>query len=255
MLANDLKFTILIVTLLILLLIAVIIITNIASNRKLVQQQVHIAQMQTDYEKELRLTEQEVQEQVLVNVGRELHDNIGQRLTYINMLLEQQKFINPTLKESMAPLGETVNNTIAELRRISKSLNSDLLEDNGLVKTIDMEVMRLRQLNYTIDWQHDEEPALGKDQKVIVFRIFQEIINNMLKHAAAKNITINLRGADRFFMEVKDDGRGFDAAAMLQSASGSGLKNMTKRAKLAKLNYRIESVPGNGSTFTLEQIT
>ena len=78
MLHNDVVLTVLVSTLLILLLVAGVIITMILANRRHVQQEVKMAQMQVEYEKELRAVENEVQEQVLTNVARELHDNIGQ---------------------------------------------------------------------------------------------------------------------------------------------------------------------------------
>lgn len=253
--AADIKFTVIIVTLLILLLIAGVIITVFLSNKRHAEQEVKIAQMQTDYEKELRVAEQEVQEHVLVNVGRELHDNIGQRLTYINMQMEQQKFLYPEVKAALSPLSETLNGTISELRRMAKNLNSDLLETNGLIPTIEQEVGRLRQLHYNVEWVYDTEPALSKDQKVIAFRIFQETLNNILKHAHAKTISIALSGEFRFKLVLSDDGKGFDVEEKMRSAAGSGLKNMMKRAELAKMRCSIESQVEKGSITTLEQIT
>ena len=91
MFANDIVLTVLVTTLLILLLIAGVIITMTLANRRHVQQEVKMAQMEADYEKELRIVENEVQEQVLSNVARELHDNIGQLLTLIRLQLEQEK--------------------------------------------------------------------------------------------------------------------------------------------------------------------
>jgi signal transduction histidine kinase len=252
MFPNDVKFTVIIVTMLILLLIAGVIITVIMSNKRHVEQEVKMAQMLTDYEKELRVAEQEVQEHVLVNVGRELHDNIGQRLTYINMQLEQQKFLYPEVKGALTPLSETLNDTITELRRMAKSLNSDLLETNGLIRTIDMEVARLRQLHYNVEWVYGAEPVLSKDQKVIAFRIFQETLNNIMKHAQAKTIGILLSDTSNFKLTVSDDGRGFDVAEKMQSSAGAGLKNMVKRAELAKMRCDIQS-NNSGSIFILEQ--
>ncbi len=193
-------------------------------------------------------------------VARELHDNIGQRLTFMNMQLEQQKVMNPVIATPLQPINEMMVQTIQEVRMLGRSLNSDLIEKNGLVYTIGKEVERLQQLDkYTVYWEHDDEPQLNKDQKVIVFRIFQEMLNNLLKHAAAKNIYISLAGKERFKMTVKDDGVGFNADEMMNTAKGAGLKNIWKRAELAKLNCHLETAPatkgGKGTIFTLEQIS
>lgn len=244
----DLRFTIVIITLVIMLLIAVVVITIFIANRRHVQREVQ-------YERELRAAEQEVREQVLVNVARELHDNIGQLLTVLHMQLEQQKFINPAAVPVLAPMSETLSQTMMEVRRVGRSLNSELLDVNGLRNTIEYEVQRLRQLSgYTIHWIQDTEPVvLNKDQKVIVFRIFQEIINNTLKHSGATVINISLSGGNSFRLEVADNGKGFDLEGIMRSSAGSGLKNIISRARLAKLKCNIITANGKGTIFTLDQ--
>lgn len=243
----DIKFTVIITTLLILLLVAVIVITIIMSNKRHVLQEVK-------YERELRTMEQEVQEQVLVNVARELHDNIGQLLTVMHMQMEQQKIIHPEHAVLLQPVNETLHAVIGEVRRVGRSLNSDLLDRNGLINTIQHEVQRLQQIGkFSVHWHCSAEPELSKDQKIVVFRIFQEIINNAMKHSGAANIYINLQGGDRFHLEVRDDGKGFDAMQMMRSSTGSGLSNMIRRAELAKLRCNIAAESGKGATYTLEQ--
>jgi len=243
---GDIFLMVIISTLVILLLVAVVVITIVLSNRRHVQQEVK-------YERELRVAEQEVTEQVLANVGRELHDNIGQLLTVMHMQMEQQRIMNPPAIPIITPIAETLGQAIQEVRRLGKSLNSDLLENNGLANTIQNEVTRLRKLDkYTIEWEHDGEPQLSKDQRIIVFRIFQEIINNALKHSDASNISIIMSGASGFRLVVSDDGKGFDAEAMMRSTSGSGLKNMVMRAEMAKLKCDIKAAVNKGAVYTLE---
>jgi len=255
MLANEIGVTIIVSTMMFLLLIAGVIIVVFISNRRNTNQEMKMVQMQIDYEKELRTVQHEVQEQVLVNVGRELHDNIGQLLTSMNLQLERHKVVNPGSGTLLQAMGGTLSDTIQEVKRLGKSLNSDLFDTQGLIHTMQLEVDRLRQLNrYQVLWEYDMEPNLNTDQKVIVFRIFQEILNNIIKHASGGNIHINLSGKNNFRMVLSDDGKGFDRDEMMRSPKGSGLKNMVKRAELAKLVCRIDSVIGKGTTFTLEQI-
>ena len=140
MFSNDIGITIVVTTLLILLLVAGVIITVFVSNKRHVQQEMKMAQMLLDYEKDLRL----VQEQVMSAVARELHDNIGQRLTFMNMQLEQQKVVNPGIATPLQPINEMMVQTIQEVRMLGRSLNSDLIEKNGLVYTIGKEVERLQ---------------------------------------------------------------------------------------------------------------
>lgn len=256
MFANDILITTILLSLLILLFIAGIVITIFIANRRHVKQEINIAQMQLNYEKELRTVENEVQEQVLINVARELHDNIGQMLTLMNIQIEQEKWGKPDMQQTLKPIEETLQSTIQEVRLLGRNLNSDLLEQNGLINTIDNEVNRLKGLNqFTVHWSSDGvEPVMDKNTRVMAYRIFQEMINNMLKHARASNVYIDLQGKEHFCLTVRDDGRGFDMHEAVNKSTSSGLKNILKRASLAELNCEIDAAVGKGCTFTLKQL-
>ena len=253
---NDVVITMIVTTLVILLLLAGVIIIIILANKKRVQQDIKMAEMAVDYEKELRTVESEVQEQTLTNVSRELHDNIGQLLTLVRLQLEQETLDDPILTEKLSPLDNTLTDTIEQVRLLSHSLNTDHLEQSGLLQAIDKEVTRISQLKTTqIHWQHhDKEPSIDKDKRVMIFRIFQELLNNTLKHARAKNIYINMEAEDNFSLTIKDDGVGFDLETIINSSKGSGLQNMLKRAKLANLTLNIDTTINKGSIFTLSQL-
>src|SRR5690606_15194537 len=160
--------------------------------------------MELDYEKELRQVENEVQEQVLTDVSRELHDNIGQLLTFMRIQMEQEKYDRPEVARMLEPVDKTLVTTIDQVRSLSRSLNTDHLEQSGLLQAIDNEITRLKLIaRYTLHWKNDDtEPQLNKDQKIMAFRIFQEVINNILKHAEAKNIYITLNGENTFMLEI-----------------------------------------------------
>ncbi|MCD6062825.1 MAG: hypothetical protein K0R82_736 [Flavipsychrobacter sp.] len=252
---NDIAFTIVVTTLLILLLIAGVIITIFLANRRHVQQEVKMALMQTNYEKELRAAENEVQEHTLNSISRELHDNIGQLLTLMRIQIEQEKLDRPEILPNLAPVDATLTDTIQQVRLLSHSLNSDVLEQKGLLQMVEQEANRLRQFKrIAIHLQHDEtEPILTKDQRIMAFRIFQELLNNMLKHAKAKNIHVQVQAKEKFSLLLSDDGLGFDLAETMRSGGGAGIKNMTKRAALANLHFHIDTAVGKGSTFTLSE--
>ena len=199
MLSTDIGVTILMTTLLILLLISVVVITIFVSNKRNAQQEMKLAQARLDYEKDLR----EVQEHVMVKVAIELHDNVGQRLTFMNMQLGQQRIVNPAAAQQLQPVYDMMTQTMDEVRMLGRSLNSDLVEKNGLIYSIGKEVERIQQLDkYIMHWEHDTEPQLNKDQKVMVFRIFQEVLNNIVKHAEAKNIYIGMKGSAAFALTI-----------------------------------------------------
>jgi signal transduction histidine kinase len=246
MTGNDIVYTVILSTLVILLLIAGVAITIFMANKQRITQEVKMAEMQRDYEKEMRTVQDEVQEQVLTNISRELHDHIQ---------LEQKKLMNPEMQATLNPIHETLSKATQEVRSLGRSLNSDLLEQNGLLNTINAEVTRLRQFkHFEVSWENDAtEPKLTKDQRLMAFRIFQEILNNMLKHAKAAHVAITLAGKEKFALVVKDDGKGFNVPEIMSAGSGSGLRNIVKRATLANLVCTIDSETGKGSIFTLTQ--
>jgi len=255
MFSNDIVLTVIVTTLLILLLIAGVIITMVLANRRHVQQEVKMAQMQVDYEKELRTVENEVQEQVLTNVARELHDNIGQLLTLVRIQLEQEKLDDEVLAKKLAPVDSTLTDTIEQVRLLSHNLNTEYLESKGLAYAIEKEVNRLSGMKkFKVHWDYDgKEPGFDKGRRILVFRMLQEVLNNAMKHAVAKNIYITLNSTSGFRLEIRDDGRGFDKEKVFSDGKGSGLQNMVKRAKLADIRFEVESTPGKGSIFTFSE--
>lgn len=250
---NDIIYTVVFAALAILLLIAGVIITIFIAHRQKTKQEIEMAQMQLSYEKEIRTVEQEVQEQVLANFSSELHDNIGQLLTLLRLQIEQEKLDSPE-DGKFAGMDDTLEMTINQVRMMSRSLNSDFIMQAGLVKAIDIEINRLKQINsIQIHWDNDQqEPHLSKDQRLMAFRIFQEMLNNTLKHAKAKNIYITLKGdKQQFMLSVKDDGVGFDLSSVMNNGA-NGLKNIVKRAALAQLNCEIITQKGEGCQYVIK---
>lgn len=255
MLSNDVVLTVIVTTLLILLLIAGVIITMVLANRRHVQQEVKMAQMQVEYEQELRHVANEVQEQVLSNVARELHDNIGQLLTMIRLQLEQEKLDDEPLALRLAPVDNTLSDTMQQVRLLSHNLSTEYLETHGLKYALEKEAERLSGLRkLTVHSDIDgNEPEIDKGRRIMIFRMVQEVLNNALKHAVPKNIYISFSNDGRFVLQVKDDGRGFDKEKTLAESKGAGLQNMKKRARLAGVDLQIDTAPGKGSTFTFTQ--
>lgn len=251
---KDLALAIIITTLSIFSLILIVIITLFSSYRQRLKQQIRFSNMQLHYEQELRTVEQEVQESLMNHISQELHDNIGQLLTLMRVQIEKGKKQSDETATALIPISKTLTDTTKQIRLLSHALNSEYLERNGLRETIAQEVIRLQQLDdIVVHFDTDgTEPGLSKDQCLMAFRIFQEMLNNTLKHAHAQNIYILLEGEKHFLLQVRDDGRGFDATGMTPEEQGNGLKNMQKRARLAGLGFSLQSAPGAGCTYAIE---
>jgi signal transduction histidine kinase len=210
-----------------------------------------------DFQKTLNTTIIETQEQVLNNISQDLHDDAGQQLTYINFQLENIKLDSPELQALLDPVSESVGNLSKSIRGISHSLNNQLLMQQDLLKAILAEVERL-QKNTAISITFERDPSIrkvfGTNEKIVIYRIFQEIINNTLKHSKASNITIALQNKRGFEMTVHDNGKGFHYPDIKNGVT-LGLSNMVKRAAVINYGIDIQSVPGAGTTIVLSENT
>lgn len=256
MIDKDILFAVVSATLIILLLIAAIALFIILASQKSIKQQIELSETKLAFEKELRQVEIEVSEQVMGQFAQELHDNIGQLLTAMHIQIENQKIDHPALVKEFTPLEIYLDEVRQQLRLLSRTLNNDYLGHIGLKAAIEMEVERLNALKRfkTHLTLSETEVQLSKNQELMVFRIFQELTQNILRHAAANNVWITIQNTDngQFELSVKDDGKGFDVVTILESHKASGLRNIIKRSKLAGLLCDIQSTAGHGSLYQLK---
>ena len=254
---QDIVLAIVCSTLLILLLVAVVIIVFFISGRQKLKQEMEMEQAKLAFEKELRQVEAEVSEEVKAQFAQELHDNIGQLLTAIHIQIENQKLDQPELAEKYKPVEIYLKDVTQQLRLLSRTMNGDYLNHIGLPAALQLEAERLDALNrFKVHLQSaDRTSNLSKGQELIVFRIFQEIAQNALRHSEAKNFYIELNTAGTGFeMKIKDDGKGFDLEETLHSQKASGLRNILKRAKMAGFECNMSTSKGRGTLFHLKKI-
>lgn len=208
---------------------------------------------QQRFEKELADAQIEIQEQTLKNIGWELHDNIGQLLSVANMqlnVLTSRATAVPSVE--LKETNEVIQKTVQEIRALSKSLNTDVILKNGLVQSISNELQRFNRLNFLqahLDVK-GTECTLRNDDEILIFRILQEFLSNVIKHAKADNLFVTLTYANQYLaIEVKDDGIGFDVA---NERGNSGLETMQSRARLLKASYQLTSTKQLGTQLTLK---
>lgn len=197
----------------------------------------------------------ETQEQLLNSISQDLHDDAGQQLTVLNFQLENLKFENENYKDRLNPISESVVKLSQSLREISHSLNSNWLLENGLLEAIDHEVNRLKKIK-TIHVQLDienKEKKFDSDVQIVIFRIFQESINNILKHANATEIKIKIFSKPNFKIIIKDNGIGISSEKLNDKTKSIGLQNCINRAKMIQYTFNIESQLNNGTTITLQE--
>ncbi len=245
------------ITFLILLLVIGMVLLFFISGKQKMQQRMELIETRLAFEQELRQVEAEVSEQILKQLGRELHDNIGQKISALGMGMEKICLDVPAVSDKMASLKVYLDTTQEDLRLLRKGLDHEHLMQQGIIKSISQEVERIQRLQLLrIHWEAPQEPVpLNRNEQLVLFRMFQEIIQNSLKHAQAKNIYIKFSIKEKTIrLCIRDDGRGFDLDNTLSQPSGAGLKNMKERSMLIHLKLQIKTAPGKGCEICIHNI-
>ncbi|SDL82999.1 Histidine kinase-, DNA gyrase B-, and HSP90-like ATPase [Catalinimonas alkaloidigena] len=249
---SEIVFIILTSVILSLLLGGFIVFFFFAYQRRYVQHQKELTQLREEYQRELLKVQLEVQERTMGTIAQELHDNIGQLLALTKLHL----FSVPVEPEAPAAqkltsLRELVNQVIKEVRNLSHSLNTEHLRQQSLSQALQRELALIGKsgLFETHFQLEGNEQPIDPSRQLVAFRIVQETLQNMLKHAEGKSVSIALQyHNEQLAIRVADDGRGFEVDTLRKSGQGSGLNNMYYRAKMIDATFRIESSPGQGTT-------
>jgi len=198
--------------------------------------------MKREFNNALHQSVAEVQETTLRTVGEELHDNVGQLLSSTKMLLGLTERTFTKVPETFITANETLIKAIAELRSISKILNKEWLKQFSLSENLEAEVKRIRYSgNLQLNMDRSEDIPANPEEQIILFRIVQEALNNVIKHANADNISITLtNGPANFVISIADDGKGFDVEG---KKDGVGVMNMKHRASLLGGQLEMKSSP------------
>lgn len=225
--------------------------------KKKLQHNILIEEKERKFKAELIQTEIEVQEQTRKNIASDLHDNIGQLLSLtlvtagsIN-LAENQK-----AADKLVDIQCLLSRSIKELRQLSKLIHGEQLISEGLQSAIEQELAWLKKNNFYSIWFNCDMGGLQTENKQIdlfLFRLFQESVNNILKHSRADTIMIHLSYQSPFVeLNIKDDGCGFKVEEQMAFGKGLGLVNMGKRIKLLNGSFKIDSIPGKGTNVVIK---
>jgi two-component system sensor histidine kinase UhpB len=198
----------------------------------------------------------EVQESERKSLARELHDDIGQALTALKLNLEalQRGRNGVALEARVQEALDTTQHTLERVRQLSLSLRPLQLDDLGLAAALRSHLDRQAALGgFAPHPEIQDSPArLPPEVETACFRVAQEAVNNIVRHARARNVWLQLSlHGELLALAVRDDGAGFDVeAAQRRAALGAslGVVSMSERAALAGGELRIESAPGQGTT-------
>ena len=192
------------------------------------------------------------QESERSEIGRELHDNVNQLLGATKLYIDMAKTDEVSRELLLTNASTFTLNAIEEIRKLSKTLITPLIKEIGLadsIKDLTEEIMLVHPVRILYMPGEFNETGLSDKFKLNVFRIIQEQINNSLKHARAKTITISIRETDKYlFVAVSDDGIGFDTA---KRKNGVGLTNIKSRCELYNGTVLLTSEAGKGTALSV----
>ena len=223
--------------------------------------QKELVQLREEYDRELLRSQLEIQETTLKTISQELHDNIGQllsvaKLTIASAGLEKSHPAYETIFASR----EFLNKAIIDLANLTKILHTDRISQIGLEQAIEFEINIIRKsglvpINFSAPENNDRN-QLDSQTSIFLFRMFQEILNNTLKHSQASliNVSINYIAGNIFVLSVQDNGIGFNVAEKKDkpsSSGGVGLKSLINRAKLIGAKIIIDSKIAQGTSITI----
>lgn len=184
-------------------------------------------------------------------IAQELHDEIGQGLTAALLQLEgAMRVAPPELAPKLAGAMESVRGSLEEAREVASRLRPEALDDLGLVSALSALGKRLaKQTGLEIELElYDDLPSLAPEDEIVVYRVAQEALTNVLRHAQARRVRVCLdRHAETVRLRVADDGVGLNGAQ-----PGGGLRGMRERAVLIGADLTIEPGDGGGVAVTLD---
>jgi len=241
---------IIIAFLMMLMLIGTMVLLMVKYSNRRIRHRAELAELHLQRDQEVMAAEREATQHTLREVGRELHDNVGQLLTVAQMGL------NTVLEEAapdprLAASRDALDQGVEEVRRLGHSLNSDLWQQRSLADAISAEAERVERVGRVAAHVivKGPIPELSPDTCTILFRVFQEVVNNALKHSGADTITITLSGTPTFRLTIADNGKGFDHE---HTNGNGGLVNIQRRCALVGFSAQCATAPGAGCTWTLE---
>ncbi len=210
------------------------------------------AEERTERQNEITEAVIRAQEQEREDLGKELHDNINQILATTKLYIEYALTNDDMRTELLKNAKGLVESAVAEIRRLSKTLLPPSLGEVGLIMALNEltdSIAPVSEFTISKEWNDVTEESLSEGLKLTVFRIIQEQLTNIGKHAQAKKVWITLKNArGRFAVHIKDNGNGFDPK---QKVHGVGLKNIFSRAQLYNGKVTIAAGKGKGCELSI----
>jgi signal transduction histidine kinase len=251
---TELKIFLIIANLVLVIFIAGILVFVVQYRKRKLLHEKEKAMMDEAHKQEMLLAQLEMQQQTMADIGREIHDNIGQKLTLASLYTQQLDYDDryPDIKERINGISDILNESLSELRSLSKSLTNTKIAGTSLPMLIETEVDRINvSAKCKVMADVEVSMSLSTLAKTIILRVVQEFFQNSLKHSGCKNIELVLKPTEAgLLLQMNDDGIGYD----MQDTSadkGIGLQNIHRRVALIEGQVKIFSAKGMGTQLEL----
>lgn len=213
-----------------------------------------IVDMKKRFSEELLKSQLEIQEETFNRISQEIHDNVGQVMSLakvqINIMTESKRMDT----EMLAEVKWNITKALTDLRDLARGLSSDRIRQLPLHLVTLEEADRINKtgvMQVTVDTEGPQQ-IMNAEKKLILFRVIQEAVQNIIKHAQASETLISFRyDPDEMEATIRDNGIGFNIGVASELNTGLGLSNMRTRVMLAGGRWRIDSSPGAGTTVTI----
>jgi signal transduction histidine kinase len=202
---------------------------------------------------ELYNNQQKVQEQTLNHVSQEIHDNVGQLLSLVRMQLNQVAEKGGAENKLIIDAQDNIGRAMRDLRDMARGMSSDRIKLLGLFGSVEQEAQRIQRTGACEVNTHCEGSiqSLDHQREIILFRVIQESLQNVFKHAKASRIDISFHYQPHLLkIQVIDNGEGF-VPEKKQKGSGLGLMNMQHRVQLAGGELSLETKEGEGTKVSI----
>lgn len=251
--------TLVISTLLLIVMGGVIVFFLYAYQKKGFRHKAELLLLNEQFGKTLLQSKLEIKEQTLDHIAKELHANISHLVSVININLAAhlEQFpqeANENIRETKA----LVKQLMAEVKSLSLTLNTEHIGKAGFLKMLEKELERLNKTGrYQVTVERSGDVfRLSEEKEIILFRLCQEILNNIIKHAACTAITVFVHYDEKtVFLTIQDNGKGFDLVSTRAHAAlngSTGLANIYSRSVQINGEVSIESYSGKGTTINVK---
>ncbi|MFT3700737.1 MAG: histidine kinase [Agriterribacter sp.] len=251
----SIDFTLKMVLYIILISAAGIIIFTLI-NRFKKQQQLRL--LKKTLEKETLRTQLEIQQQTLKNISKEVHDNVGQALSLVKLNMNMMTCDEPEMMQHKIDHSKTlITKAIQDLRDLSKGIDTEYVKEMGLTRSIEYELELIKKTgSFETVFSVEGSPyRLGQQQELILFRMVQEALHNIIEHAHATLVSVCINfEPEKCSLTISDNGIGFNTSFLEDinhNSFGVSIRNMYNRAKMINADFKLNSILETGTTVTV----